>query len=944
MEEETANNKIIVALVQHLVLGPLLIPYVTEEGPEETIYLQEQAFHASSEVPEKLPPIEREIIEIASRYTEKKLMAAYSREKTVAAFLKKVSENTLRKTIWPFIERKMEQIIDLICTHNIPLYQNQAGNKIVYPHSRIDVSPYYTEAYFHFEADEQTFSYTLTCTRNGEDISLREKKPVLVLTHEPATLLLNTELHRFKNIQASRILPFTNKREVSVDVSLMQKYMENIVFPIVQYHEVSANNLPLYQEERICQPILTVEETIFDGLALKLEFQYGDHFFRAIPFRPKYAYLKKEKDQTSVHYYYRNQEEETRIRQLLEDRGLTAKGECTFALRKDAPEKDLAEWMMAHKELLTDHFKLTNSQRNIEYSLEDIVVQKNIQETQDWFELHINVRIGEFNFPFIRFRKNILEGRRDFLLPNGRLVLLPEEWFSKFGDLFLFGESDEKEIRIKRAFSGIVQAAFEKKQGKIYQPKEETPPPAQLKATLRSYQKDGFNWMLHLYKHRLGGCLADDMGLGKTLQTLTLLQYLYSQTEEKRNASLIVMPTSLIHNWKREVKKFTTLKAYEYCANSLPSNLYMKSAFDNHHIVLTSYGMMRNNIDALEKYPFDYVVLDESQHIKNSESQTFKSALRLQSNFRLVLTGTPIENSLRDLWSQFYFIQPGLLGTEGEFSKNYITPVKQGDQRIESRLQKLISPYILRRSKEEVAPELPSLTEEIIFCSMSSEQKKIYLQEKNGLRNVLLQMSLSPVRHNNLTALNGIMRLRQLASHPQMVLDDYTGSSEKLEDILAIFETLRSEGHKVLIFSSFVKHLNLIAQALEERNWKYALLTGSTVHREEEIARFNAHKDIQAFLISLKAGGVGLNLTQADYVFIVDPWWNPAAEMQAISRAHRIGQDKHVMAYRFITEDSIEEKILQLQEEKRKLSETFITESNPFEALTDQEWAKLLEE
>ena len=345
--------------------------------------------------------------------------------------------------------------------------------------------------------------------------------------------------------------------------------------------------------------------------------------------------------------------------------------------------------------------------------------------------------------------------------------------------------------------------------------------------------------------------------------------------------------------------------------------------FGRFQLIFTTYGMMRNNIDLLSSYKFEYIVLDESQNIKNSESLTFRSALQLKSKYRLVLTGTPIENSLKDLWAQFRFIQPDLLGTESAFQKQFMIPIRQGNTRVEAQLQQLISPFILRRSKSEVAPELPPLTEETIYCDMPEEQNTLYEQEKNSLRNILLQHPQNMDKLHSFSILNGILRLRQLACHPQLIYPDFNGASGKAIQIIEIFDTLRSEGHKVLIFSSFVKHLEVLAEAFRERGWKYALLTGATNNRPSEIAHFTEQKDVQAFLISLKAGGVGLNLTQADYVFIIDPWWNPAAESQAIARAHRIGQDKQVIAYRFITQNSIEEKILYLQDEKRKLAETF---------------------
>jgi SNF2 family DNA or RNA helicase len=364
--------------------------------------------------------------------------------------------------------------------------------------------------------------------------------------------------------------------------------------------------------------------------------------------------------------------------------------------------------------------------------------------------------------------------------------------------------------------------------------------------------------------------------------------------------------------------------------------------FGRFQLIFTTYGMMRNNIDLLSSYKFEYIVLDESQNIKNSESLTFRSALQLKSKYRLVLTGTPIENSLKDLWAQFRFIQPDLLGTESAFQKQFMIPIRQGNTRVEAQLQQLISPFILRRSKSEVAPELPPLTEETIYCDMPEEQNTLYEQEKNSLRNILLQHPQNMDKLHSFSILNGILRLRQLACHPQLIYPDFNGASGKAIQIIEIFDTLRSEGHKVLIFSSFVKHLEVLAEAFRERGWKYALLTGATNNRPSEIAHFTEQKDVQAFLISLKAGGVGLNLTQADYVFIIDPWWNPAAESQAIARAHRIGQDKQVIAYRFITQNSIEEKILYLQDEKRKLAETFVTDSETLPALSNEQWVDLL--
>ena len=297
------------------------------------------------------------------------------------------------------------------------------------------------------------------------------------------------------------------------------------------------------------------------------------------------------------------------------------------------------------------------------------------------------------------------------------------------------------------------------------------------------------------------------MGLGKTLQTLTLLQYIYKPSAPKQPATLIVVPTSLLHNWRREAKRFTGLSMMENNNTMAIDKKRPEKFFGHFHLIFTTYGMMRNNIDILSSYRFEYVVLDESQNIKNSESLTFRSAIQLQSKHRLALTGTPIENSLKDLWAQFHFIQPDLLGTESAFQKQFIMPICQGNERVRMQLQQLTAPFILRRSKKEVAPELPELTEETIYCDMTEEQNTCYEQEKNSLRNILLQHSQSTNRLHSFSVLNGILRLRQLSCHPQLILPDYTGTSGKTAQIIETFDTLQSEGHKVLIFSSFVKHL-----------------------------------------------------------------------------------------------------------------------------------------
>ena len=946
MKERPTNGQVIIVFTEHPILGILLIPYIAERLDDGTLQLVEQAFHASPEAMSKMSEAERQAIHIASYYTEKHLMSVYSREKTVSRFLHKLSEDPerIKNDIRPSIEKKLLEMLALIRDNGLPFYQKQAGSKILYAHHAYHINPHNVEILVTFHVDNKTFRYQLQCYYEGQPFSLSELKPVVVLTSAPATLLLGMELYFFPHIESARILPFTKKRSISVDASQIEKYIDNIVIPIARYHEIETHGLSMTEEKCPCEAILSFEDSTYNGQALQLGFRYGDQTFT-----PDSALEMKKivyrKTSGGIFFFHRNITAEEQAVQLLTDAGLQQFNDTHFSLSPEAPEKTIIEWINSHREMLQRSFHLTSNMGNTPYCLDEIRIEQSCDDEVDWFELHITVVIGNLRIPFSRFRKHILEEKREYLLPDGRMILLPEEWFSKYANLLEMGIQTEKGIRLKHTFVGAAQTALGEEELKKFPVKQQiqnVAVPKKLKATLRPYQQKGFSWMVHLHKQGFGGCLADDMGLGKTLQTLTLLQYIYKPSTPRQPATLIVVPTSLLHNWRREAKRFTALSMAEYNNTVAIDKEQPEKFFGHFHLIFTTYGMMRNNIDILCSYRFEYIVLDESQNIKNSESLTFRSAIRLQSKHRLVLTGTPIENSLKDLWAQFHFIQPDLLGTENAFQKQFIMPIRQGNARAKVLLQQLTAPFILRRSKKEVAPELPALTEETIYCDMTEEQNTCYEQEKNSLRNILLQHPQSTDRLHSFSVLNGILRLRQLSCHPQLILPDYTGTSGKTAQIIETFDTLQSEGHKVLIFSSFVRHLEVLAEAFHERGWKYALLTGSTNNRPSEIAHFTDQKDVQAFLISLKAGGVGLNLTQADYVFIIDPWWNPAAESQAIARAHRIGQDKQVIAYRFITQNSIEEKILHLQDEKRKLAETFVADSEPLPMLSNEQWVDLL--
>jgi SNF2 family DNA or RNA helicase len=419
------------------------------------------------------------------------------------------------------------------------------------------------------------------------------------------------------------------------------------------------------------------------------------------------------------------------------------------------------------------------------------------------------------------------------------------------------------------------------------------------------------------------------------------------QNNAKNNSktSLIVVPVSLVHNWINEINRFAPeLSTFSFLNTNRTRNLNDLKDYD---VVITTYGIIRNDIDILSLFKFHYIVLDESQNIKNPASKTYKAVSQLNSAHKLVLTGTPIENSLTDLWSQINFINRGLLGSLSFFKEEFQKPIeKLNSETHKEKLNKLIHPFILRRTKEEVVKELPPVNNQTLVCTMSPEQKSYYEKEKSKIRNTILHdIDAKGMGNTAIHILQALSKLRQISIHPKLIDQDYEFDSGKFNQITQDIENVIAEKHKILVFSSYVKHLNLIAAYLKENKVNYALLTGDIDQKKRETAinEFKENEKTPVFLISLKAGGTGLNLTQADYVFIIDPWWNPAAEWQAISRAHRIGQDKKVFVYRYISAGTVEEKITHLQEKKTKLADLFINSNNPFQSLSKADIEELFD-
>lgn len=438
-------------------------------------------------------------------------------------------------------------------------------------------------------------------------------------------------------------------------------------------------------------------------------------------------------------------------------------------------------------------------------------------------------------------------------------------------------------------------------------------------ATLRPYQEQGYKWLKYLYEKNLGGCLADDMGLGKTLQTITLLQHIY---QKEKIPTLIVMPKSLIFNWENELQKFApNLTYYTFYGN----NRDVPKAME-HNIILTTYAMVRIAIEQLKEQEFCYAILDESQNIKNANAQISKAVMLLKCKHRLALSGTPVENNLSELYSLFRFINPAMFGSAENFNTNYLLPVqKNNDVPATNELRRKIFPFILRRLKKDVLKELPDKIEQTLYVEMSTEQARHYeLRRKYYKDNIEQQIAMKGIQQSQFFVFQALNELRQIACIPEAVTNGQI-ESPKLELLVEQLMDAVANKHKVLVFANFLDALELIGDKLNEQQIAYVTMTGATKDRQKLVEKFQNDANCKVFLLTLKTGGTGLNLTAADMVFIFDPWWNKAAENQAIDRAHRIGQDKKVFSYKIITKGTIEEKMLELQEKKSELFNAIIS-------------------
>ena len=563
----------------------------------------------------------------------------------------------------------------------------------------------------------------------------------------------------------------------------------------------------------------------------------------------------------------------------------------------------------------------------------------------DWFDLEASATFGSERIRLPRLLTALRKGESFVRLSDGKLGMIRPEWSEQL-EPFLATASEEHGggLRFRRNQVLLLDAllatrksvafdeVFEQARRKILDVKvEPEQPPISFRGDLRPYQSEGLGWFSFLRGLAFGGCLADDMGLGKTIQVLALLDQRRGVAPGDRRPSLVVVPRSVIFNWKNEAARFTPdLRVLDHSA---PDRIQAKDHFLEYDLVLTTYALLRRDVELFADFEFDYAILDEAQAIKNASSQAAKAATLLRARHRLALSGTPVENHLGELASLFEFLNPGMLRAKSSrMTKMLRDAGSKTPQAAEARtmLARTVRPFILRRTKSQVARELPDRVEQTIYCDLEPKQRKLYDELRDFYRASLLgRVAANGMNRSKIHILEALLRMRQAACHPGLVDPKRTGeASAKLDKLFEELPILIDERHKVLVFSQFTSLLAIVRNEMSQRGFSYAYLDGKSRDREEQVKRFQEDSSVPVFLISLKAGGLGLNLTAAEYVYLLDPWWNPAVEAQAIDRAHRIGQTRNVVAYRLVARDTIEEKILLLQQSKRALADSIISEEN----------------
>lgn len=854
----------------------------------------------------------------------------------------------------------------------------------------------------HFDAEPLKLHAAFTKTDDGIDYQLTLGQDIIpsahrtqVLCNNPSLFVIDHSLRQLDEGLGGKLLtPFLKKEIYHIPASIQAKYFRQFILKIVKKIDISSDGFDVDNLHPQGKAVLTLQATINGLYTLETQFVYDTATFSISDRREKSVTLHDNGKGVTFVCIWRNREWETSVIRLLDDQ---------LHRPQTASLQEMMMWLTKNEEALSRHEVEIMQRTTHHYVIGDVKKIHDDRWTGDWFQMHVTLVFPDgTRMALTDFRDAIINGDREVRLPSGNWFVIPDEWYAQYSAVMLFGLMKNRgTLTLHRSQQSVLPtedllpptlkapAASDKE--------EKALPPHGLKATLRPYQLEGYQWMLS-HQHGGTGCLlGDDMGLGKTVQTIAVILHYFESTasastattkddhakENLANSSLstqavdldyqtgyniirskptstpvqmslfseeemsghaakampsasssqpdlrqqsghrpvlVAAPSSVVFNWHDELRRFApSLRVVEYTGNAR-ERAVKQSQLANADVVLTSYPMLRNDIGMLSRLSFAIAVYDEAHAFRNNTSLLYQAVLKIHADFPIALTGTPMVNALDELWTLMSVLNPALLGDYETFQNNFIHPINVNLQDEHTAiLRKLVAPYFLRRLRGDVLDSLPERQDEQVWCDMTEVQAACYEEEQSKMRNLLMDAEQA---NNRIVVLAAITRLRRLACSPK--LEHKEGDSGKVQEVFDRLEELRGTDHKVLLFSEFTSFLDVIAEEMEQRGWTYDLLTGQSRDRESIVKHFQQTPSCQFFLVSLKAGGEGLNLTEADYVFLLDPWWNHAAEEQAIARAHRSGQRRSVMVYRFITRDSLEEQIQKVQDKKDDLVNAII--------------------
>lgn len=932
------------SLYNHEYLGLLIAPYIVQLNDAGNFTYTNKKLNSttSKEFDYLLDEKDVELIRLMEECDQQAIIKKHGAKKGMRPldFFQQVYTPQLHEVIRPLIEKRLSRCLELCRDKELFIMgddDDPTWKRIHFNEGKVSVL-------FHFKRNDDGIRYYPTLLYQGKLLKFQQQG-ALLLSLNPAWMLIDDELYEFDpDLEGNKLLPFLSKFYIQVPKSSEDTYIHKFVFSLVERYQVKAEGFEIRSNKTEAVSVLRLTKTLQGNYGLMLLFRY-DHqdilannrnrvLVKLIKSGGGYEFIKTVRS----HLWETNQHDK------LNHLGLHQLSGALFGLEgSDQHTNALIDWLSENRQQLEDAgFLLEQDETAAHLYIMGNRLDLSVSETGDWFDIQARIVFGEFEIPFMRLRNHIVHGIREFELPNGKIAIIPEAWFSKLQGVFQHIEGADAGGRLQKYHYQLLtelQRALEERQTENFRLQifaaqdkhqvEAVSSPDGFNAQLRHYQEAGLNWLWFLRKNRFGGILADDMGLGKTVQTLSLLLKDKQEraNDAERKPSLLIAPTSILHNWYAEAKKFAPqLTIMIHAGTQRDRDTQWFGAYD---IVVTSFGTLRIDLELFKRIDFHYIILDEGQNIKNPGSQISRAVRLLRSNHKLVLSGTPVENSVIDLWSIMAFVNPGLLGNLKFFRESYANPIeKDKDEAAAARLRAMIQPFILRRTKKQVATDLPDKIEHIHYCDMTDAQEEVYEKLKSGFRNEILEsIQKNGLVRSQMLLLRGLTVLRQVANHPAMVQADYADSSGKFEEAMRMLKNALHEGHKILVFSQFVKHLRLVKERLQHEKITHYYLDGQTPREERMglVNQFNKSNEVKVFLISLKAGGLGLNLTAADYVVLLDPWWNPAVEQQAIDRSHRIGQKRKVISYRFITKNSVEEKIIGLQQRKLGISNSLVS-------------------